>query len=129
LTLINQINEFVAQDQHMRRSETSLSATPFAVETAIKRLGTNLRTARLRRNLTLVQVAQKLGVSRYVVAHAEAGKPTTSLAVYAGLLWAYGLLDQFADLADPAKDKEGLALSLANDRSHARRREALDNDF
>jgi transcriptional regulator with XRE-family HTH domain len=113
----------------MRRRSTLISAMPFAVESAIKQLGTNLRVARLRRNLTLDEVAQKLGVSRYVVAHAESGKPSTSLAVYAGLLWTYGLLDQFTELADPAMDKEGLALSLANQRSHARRVEALDNDF
>jgi transcriptional regulator with XRE-family HTH domain len=126
---MNKTHDLVEWDQHMRRPSSLLTATPFAVQASIKRLGTNLRTARLRRNLTLAEVAQKLGVSRYVVAHAEAGKPSTSLAVYAGLLWAYGLLDQFADLADPAKDKEGLALSLANERLHARRREALDNDF
>jgi len=102
---------------------------PFEVETAIRRLGTNLRIARLRRNLTLEEVAERLGASRYVVAHAEGGKPTTSIAVYVGLLWAYGLLDQFSSLADPAEDKEGLALSLAKGRSNARRVEALDNDF
>ena len=106
-----------------------LSSMPFAVETAIKQLGRNLRTARLRRNLSQAEVAEKLGVSRYVVAHAESGKASTSVAVYAGLLWTYGLLDPFSALADPAEDKEGMALSLANDRSNARRVEALDNDF
>lgn len=104
-------------------------STPFAVERAIKQLGRNLRTARLRRNLSMEEVANKLGVSRYAISHAENGKITTPIAVYAGLLWAHGLLDQFSELADPASDKEGLALSLANDRTHARRVEALDNDF
>src|SRR5262245_60891719 len=113
----------------MPRRANSLSSMPFAVESAIKQLGLNLRTARLRRNLSLVEVAEKLGVSRYVIAHAESGKTSTSVAVYTGLLWTYGLLDQFAALADPSEDKEGLALSLANDRSHARRVETLDNDF
>ena len=113
----------------MRRSTPLLSSMPFAVEAAAKRLGTNLRIARLRRNMSLAEVAERLGVSRHVVAHAEAGKATTSVVIYVGLLWTYGLLDQFAALADPAQDKEGLALSIANDRSHARRHEALDNDF
>jgi transcriptional regulator with XRE-family HTH domain len=113
----------------MPQPSALLSSMPFAVETAIKRLGKNLRTARLRRNLSLAEVAEKLGVSRYVVAHAENGKASTSVAIYAGLLWTYGLLDQFSALADPAEDKEGMALSLANDRSHARRVEAIDNDF
>jgi transcriptional regulator with XRE-family HTH domain len=111
------------------RPTNIIVSLPFEVETAIKRLGTNLRTARLRRNLTLEEVAEKLGVSRYVVAHAEGGKPSTSVAMYAGLLWTYGLLDQFSQMADPAEDKEGLALSLAHQRSHARRVEDLDNDF
>jgi transcriptional regulator with XRE-family HTH domain len=102
---------------------------PFEVERALKRLGANLRTARLRRNLTLEEVAEKLGVSRYVIAHAEGGKPTTAIAIYIGLLWTYGLLDQFGQLADPSEDKEGLALSIAKQRSKARRVEELNNDF
>jgi transcriptional regulator with XRE-family HTH domain len=104
-------------------------STPFEVEIAIKRLGTNLRTARLRRNLTLEEVAQKLGATRQVVARAESGKASTPTAVYVGLLWVYGLLDQFSGIADPAQDQEGLALSLAHQRSHARRVEERDNDF
>jgi transcriptional regulator with XRE-family HTH domain len=112
-----------------RRPSALIVSMPFAVETAIKRLGTNLRTARLRRNLALQEVAERLGVSRYVIAHAERGKPSTSIAVYVGLLWTYGLLEHLYPLADPAEDKEGLALSLANQRSNARRVEELDNDF
>ncbi len=113
----------------MPRRNALSASTPFAVETAIKRLGTNLRVARLRRNLTLEEVAERLGAGRHVIARAETGKATTPIAVYVGLLWAYGLLEQFSPLADPAEDKEGLALSLAKERSHARRVGALDNDF
>ncbi len=113
----------------MPRPTALTVSMPFDVERAIKRIGTNLRTARLRRNLTLQEVAEKLGVSRYVIAHAEGGKPTTSIAVYVGLLWTYGLLDQLYPLADPAEDKEGLAMSLASQRINARRVEDLDNDF
>ncbi len=113
----------------MTRRNTLSTSTPFEVERAIKILGINLRTARLRRNLTLEEVAGKLGTTRQVVGRAETGKALTPTAVYAGLLWTYGLLDQFSELADPAKDQEGLALSLAHQRRHARRTEDLDNDF
>ena len=65
-----------------------LSAPPYPVEQALKSLGTNLRTARLRRNLSLEDVAAKIGVGRHVVAAAEKGKPSTGIAIYAGLLWA-----------------------------------------
>jgi transcriptional regulator with XRE-family HTH domain len=92
-------------------------------------LGRNLRTARLRRNLTIEDLAEKIGVGRRVVADAERGKPSTGIAVYIGLLWALGLLDQLADVADPAKDEEGQTLALARERSQARRKRTLNNDF
>src|ERR1700693_5501381 len=84
-----------------------LDAPPYQVEQALKKLGTDLKTARLRRNLTSAEVAQKIGTSRFAVADAERGKPSTSVAVYAALLWAYGLTDRLEDLADPGKDAEG----------------------
>lgn len=113
----------------MPQPTSFIASMPFAVENGIKQLGRNLRIARLRRNLSLADVAEKLGVSRYVVSHAENGKASTSIAVYAGLLWTYGLLDQFSALANPEGDKEGMALSLVHGRTRARRTEALDNDF
>jgi transcriptional regulator with XRE-family HTH domain len=104
-------------------------APPYAVETAIKKLGANLRTARLRRNITLADVAAKLGVSRFVVADAEKGKATTGIAVYVGMLWAMNLLHHFDQIANPARDEEGLALSLFAERERARQRGGLSDDF
>jgi transcriptional regulator with XRE-family HTH domain len=106
-----------------------LAAPPFPVETALRTLGKNLRIARLRRNLTVDQVAEKIGVNRKSVLDAEKGKLSTSIAIYAAILWALDLLGQFATVADPAADKEGLTLALARERSHARRTDAMDNDF
>ena len=95
----------------------------------MKRLGANLRTARLRRNLTIEGVAEKIGTGPRPVSDAERGKPSTSAAVYIALLWAYDLLEQMSDVADPALDEEGLALSLSRARSRARAKEGLDSDF
>ncbi len=106
-----------------------IAAPPYPVEQAIKRLGSNLRTARLRRNLTIEAVAQKIGTGPRAVADAEKGKPSTGIAVYAALLWAYDLLGPFSELADPAKDEEGLALSASRERARARDKEELDSDF
>jgi len=92
-------------------------------------MGANLRTARLRRNLTIEDVAAKIGTGRRAVIEAERGKPSTSAAVYMALLWAYDLLDQMNDIADPVLDEEGLSLSLSKDRARARAKKGLDNDF
>lgn len=106
-----------------------LAAPPYPVENALKKLGANLRTARLRRNLTIGEVAEKIGAGPRAVSGAEKGKASTGIAVYVALLWAFDLLDQFADVADPGKDEEGHALSLASERSRARSSGELDNDF
>lgn len=113
----------------MPARNTLMLAPPFPVETALRDLGANLRLARLRRNLTAEEVAQRIGAGRRAVSDAEHGKTTTSMATYAALLWAYGLLDDLGRLADPARDEEGLALERSSGRARARRGEALDSDF
>jgi DNA-binding XRE family transcriptional regulator len=118
----------MAQDNMTARNQL-LATPPYQVEAALKKLGGDLRTARLRRNLTIDEAAQKIGTGRFTVADAEKGKPSTSVAVYAALLWAYGLVDRLADLADPNEDEEGAQLALAREPARARHRQKLSNDF
>lgn len=106
-----------------------LAAPPYAVEQALKRLGSNLRIARIRRRLTAQEVAKKIGTGVRAVADAEKGKASTSIATYAALLWAFGLLSDFEALADPVRDSEGQTLALARERSRVRPSGGLDNDF
>lgn len=113
----------------MARKNVLTSTPPYAVEQAVKRLGANLRTARLRRNMTIAEVAEKIGTGRRAVMEAENGKPSTSAAVYMALLWTYGLLDQMNDVADPASDEQGMLLSDTRERARARETEELDRDF
>jgi transcriptional regulator with XRE-family HTH domain len=113
----------------MARHSRLLEAPPFAVERTLKALGANLRTARVRRKLTLEEVAEKIGVSRRIVSDAEKGKPSTAIGIYAAMLWALDLLGDLSSVADPASDAEGMALALSSERSRVRKRRVLDNDF
>ena len=113
----------------MKARNALLGALPYPVETALKKLGGDLRTARLPRRLKIEEVAQKIGTSRFLVADAEKGKPSTGVAVYAALLWTYGMVDRLADIIDPAKDEEGMTLELHRGPSRADKRRRLDNDF
>lgn len=105
------------------------TAPPYPVDRALRRLGANLRTARLRRNLTIGEVAEKIGTGPKPVSDAERGKPSTSAAVYMALLWAYDLLGPVEGLADPASDREGLARAVSRERARARAASELDDDF
>jgi hypothetical protein len=85
---------------------------------------------RFRRNLTIQNVADKIGTGPRAVSDAEKGKPSTGIAVYLALLWIFDLLEPFIEMADPTKDKEGLALALIRGRGRARQKTGeLDNDF
>ena len=86
----------------MSAKNTLIKAPPYPVEQAIDRLGANLRTARLRRNLTIEEVGEKIGTGPRAVSDEEKGKVSTSIAVYTALLWAYDMLGPMVDLADPA---------------------------
>jgi transcriptional regulator with XRE-family HTH domain len=93
---------------------------PPAIEDALKRLGNDLRTARLRRNLTLAQIAKQIGTGERAVSAAEHGKPSTGIAVYVAMLWALDLLDQLDEVARPEKDAVGQRLALLRERTRAR---------
>lgn len=116
-------------DPAMTARNKLLTAPPYPVEQTLKRLGANLRTARLRRNLTIAELAEKIGTGPRAVADAEKGKPSAGIAVYVAMLWALDLLGQMSDLAAPERDDEGQALALARERVRARPRTELSNDF
>jgi transcriptional regulator with XRE-family HTH domain len=104
-------------------------APPYPVEQVLKHLGANLRTARIRRRMTIADVAERIGTGPRAVMDAEKGKASTGIVVYAGLLWLYDLLGPLEDLADPLKDKEGLLLQSAKANVRVRKSGGLDNDF
>ena len=113
----------------MSKKNSLQSSPPFEVDQALKHLGANLRSARLARNLSIESAAQKIGVGYRAVASAEAGKPSTSVGVYLGLMWAYGLLSQVQELADPAHDEVALRALRSRGHAYPTNKGALDNDF
>ena len=114
----------------MSRVSKISSSPPAAVERILLQLGRNIHVARLRRKLRLADLAERVGVSRYVMSDIEKGKPTTAIAAYIGALWALGLAEGLRTLADPDSDTEGKALDDARaPQTAAKRKKALDNDF
>ncbi len=113
----------------MSRISKIAESPPAAVENVLNRLGHNIRTARLRRRLSMKELAERIGVSRYVVADIEKGKPTTAIAAYLGALWALGLLREMREVADPDRDEEGKILERARSPKTAQKRRVIDDDF
>ena len=89
----------------MSRPNKLVLSPPFLVEQALRQLGENLRVARIRRNMTIADVAERIGTGPRAVMDAEKGKPATGIVVYAGLLWLYNQLDQLEAVGDPSRDR------------------------
>jgi hypothetical protein len=56
-------------------------------------------------------LAERAFTSRQTLQKVEAGDPAVAMGIYASVLQALGLLDKLAEVAGPAQDAVGLALS------------------
>lgn len=86
---------------------------PLPVKHALLKLGTDIKSARLRRRITTVLMAERVFVSRSTLQKVEQGDPSVSLGVYATVLFILGLGERLGDLADIATDSLGLQLEEA----------------
>jgi len=72
---------------------------------AIRKIGADLRKARLRRRLPMEVVATRAFVSRGTLARVEQGDPAVSFGIYASVMQALGLIGPLSDLV--ADDQVG----------------------
>ena len=113
----------------MPKQNLTGDSTPAAVVEVLRRLGANINTARLRRHLTLEDLARKAGISKETAFRVEEGRVTTSMAAYATMLWALGLHQGLGDMGAPESDTEGAMLAAADLGRRARPTRVLDDDF
>ncbi|ASK36078.1 hypothetical protein CEK62_17660 [Alcanivorax sp. N3-2A] len=90
-----------------------------AVRRALRKVGEDIREARLRRNLSMEVVAERAATSRATLTRLEKGDPAVSAGILAGVLQALGMLVRLADLADSAEDRQGLDISRETLRQRA----------
>jgi transcriptional regulator with XRE-family HTH domain len=80
-------------------------------DVALNRLGSDVCGARLRRGITVADLAARAGTSPSTIARLEKGDPGVGIGVLAGVLVVLGLVGRLADLIDIRKDDLGLALA------------------
>jgi DNA-binding XRE family transcriptional regulator len=77
---------------------------------SLAKLGIDIATARRKRNLTVVMMAERIGVAKSTYLKVEKGDPSVSMGVYAMALFVLGLGDALGDIVDPRRDDIGLLL-------------------
>ena len=88
----------------------SLHALPIPVRTALRKLGRDIRDARLRRRVSTVIMANRAMIDRKTLRKVENGDAAVSAGAYATILFVLGMTDRFAELADARFDRVGLTL-------------------
>lgn len=113
----------------MPRIAVSADAAPGSVVEAARRLGANVRTARMRRALRQTDLARRAGVTVQTLRRVESGSLGTGIGAYLAALWAMGLDSAIGDLASPDMDVEGKTLEAARRGERIRPGKRLDDDF
>lgn len=88
----------------------SSSPPPIPVARALRKLGHDLRDARRRRRIPVAILAERASISRMTLNKIEKGDAGVSAGNYATVLFALGMADRLADVADPRHDSVGREL-------------------
>ena len=83
---------------------------PIPVKSALRKLGSDIRDARLRRRIPAAVMAQRAYISRTTLVKVEKGDPGVGIGTYSAVLFALGMLERLRDLASSKTDEVGLAL-------------------
>ena len=83
---------------------------PIPVRRALRKLGQDIRDARLRRRIPTAVMAERASISRTTLNKIEKGDPGVSLGNYANVLFVLGMAERLGELADVKTDTVGLEL-------------------
>jgi transcriptional regulator with XRE-family HTH domain len=87
------------------------AAIPLPVRRDLKKLGADISAARRRRGITAALLSERAFIDRKSLARVERGEAGVSMGIYASVLFALGLADRLANVADIAHDPLGRALA------------------
>jgi len=83
---------------------------PLPVSRALRKLGHDLRDARRRRRIPMAILAERASINRATLRKIEKGDPAVGFGNYAMVMFALGMIDRLADVADPRHDAVGREL-------------------
>jgi transcriptional regulator with XRE-family HTH domain len=83
---------------------------PPAVKRSLAKLGSDLATARRKRRLTTLAVAERMGVAKNTYLRVEKGDASVGLGIYAMALFVLGFGEPLGGIIDVSRDDTGLLL-------------------
>lgn len=83
---------------------------PPKVKRALGKLGADIGLARRKRNLTVLMMAERIGVAKSTYLKIEKGDPSVAMGAYAMTLFVLGFDAALGEIIDPRRDDQGLML-------------------
>ncbi len=86
---------------------SSKTPLPIPVNKALRKLGNSIRTARIRRRITMPLMASRASISRTTLTKVEKGDPSVSFGTYATVIFILGMVSNLESLLDMNEDVLG----------------------
>ena len=107
----------------------SFPVLPEGVAQDVSALGRRIRLARVRRKLSIAELAAKAGIDRNTLGALELGKPGVSIGACVTVLWALGLDQTLDAVANPDTDTHGRTLEAARLPKRVRKSHTASPDY
>lgn len=91
---------------------SALESLPPPLRRSLAKLGSDIATARRKRNLTAMMMAERVGAAKTTYLKVEKGDPSVSMGIYAMALYVLGFGEAIGDVVDPRRDDVGLLLDV-----------------
>jgi len=95
----------------------------------VRELGFRVRLARIRRGISIAELAAKAGINRNTLNALELGKPGVALGVYVTVLWTLGLDKTLDGIAHPDADIHGKTLEASRRPTRVRKAQKPKNEY
>lgn len=83
---------------------------PLPARRAMRKVGQDIKDARLRRRITAALLAERANISPRTLSKIERGDSTVAIGSYVAVLFSLRMIDRFADIADVRHDRTGIEL-------------------
>ena len=109
------------------RKMKKTSIIPIPVNKALKKLGADLKEARIKRRLTMALVEERAGITHVTLTKVERGDSGVSIGIYAKVIFVLGLIDNLHQLAEPDNDVVGKMYDRENLPKRVRYKKETEN--
>lgn len=83
---------------------------PIPAQRAMRKLGQDIKEARLRRRIPAAIMAERASISPKTLVKIEKGDSSVAIASYVSVIFCMGMITRIEDLMDVSHDKTGLVL-------------------